>query len=93
MTKQELVNRVANRSGYTRQHASDIIDTALEVMTESFTEGHNLTLRGFGTFKVITRKSRPGRDFRRKEVVQVPARRVVKFVPYNDLTNALNAQE
>lgn len=62
----------------------------MEVMAESFIIGHNITLRGFGTFKVITRKARTGRDFRRKEVLRLPSRRIIKFVPYNDLKNALN---
>lgn len=93
MTKNDLTNRVADRSGYTRQQVSDIIEASMEVVTESLTNGHNITLRGFGTFKVITRKARPGRDFKSGKIINLPPKRVVKFAPYNDLTNALNAQE
>jgi hypothetical protein len=32
-------------------------------------------------------------DFRNKKRIELPTRRVVKFEPYNDLTNSLNAQE
>lgn len=92
MTKQELTNRVANRSGYTRQQASDIIEAAMQVMTESFSRGHNITLRGFGTFKVVTRKARTAYDFKNKKSIGMPTRRIVKFVPYNDLTNTLNGE-
>jgi nucleoid DNA-binding protein len=93
MTKNELVNRVANRSGYTRQQVSDIIETSMDVAKESLACGHNITLRGFGTFKVLTRKARPVYDFRNKKRIELPTRRVVKFAPYNDLTNSINAQE
>lgn len=93
MTKNDLVNRVANRSGYTRQQVSDIIESAMDVATESFASGHNITLRGFGTFKVVTRKSRPVRDFKRNQSIQLPAKRAVKFIPYGDLINSLNGEE
>jgi len=93
MTKNELINRVANRSGYTRQQVSDIIEASMDVATESFARGHNITLRGFGTFKVVNRKARPVYDFRHGKTMHVPAKRAVKFMPYNDLTNSLNAQE
>lgn len=90
MTKNDLINRVSNRSGYTRQQVSDIIEASMDVMTESFAEGHNITLRGFGTFKVLTRKARPVRDFHNNRSIEMPAKRVVKFVPYNGLKNAIN---
>jgi DNA-binding protein HU-beta len=93
MTKNELVNRVANRSGYTRQQVSDIIESSMEVAAESFACGHNITLRGFGTFRVVSRKPRKVYDFRHNKTIQVDGKRVVKFTPYNDLTNSLNAQE
>ena len=62
----------------------------MQVMTESFSEGHNIMLRGFGTFKVMTRKPRMAHDFKNNKTVSIPAKRVVKFAPYNDLTNAIN---
>lgn len=92
MTKQELINRVADRSGYNRQQVSDIIEASMQVTTESFIQGHNITLRGFGVFKVLTRKARPARDFKNEEVLRLPPRRVIKFVAYNDLKNALNGE-
>lgn len=92
MTKNELATRVANRSGYTRQQTLDIVEAMMDVMTESFTQGHNITLRGFGTFKVITRKKRRAHDFKNNACVEIPAKRVVKFVPYNDLANTINGK-
>lgn len=90
MTKQELVTRVAIRSGYPRQQVCNIIEDTMQVITESLAEGHNITLRGFGTFKVLTRKARHARDFNGGENIRIPAKRVVKFAPYNDLKNSIN---
>lgn len=93
MTKNELINRVANRSGYTRQQVSDIIEASIDVTKECLSGGHNITLRGFGTFKVFTSKKRHARDFVNGRVLTLPTRRVVKFKSYNGLIKSLNAQE
>ena len=92
MTKKELAIRLAERANITTPLAIECVDALTQIMTESFAAGHNITLRGFGIYKVYTRK-RTGRDFRSGKTIPLPAKRTVKFTPYNDLKHRINGEE
>lgn len=92
MTKKELAIRLAGRANISTPLAIECIDAVMQLMAESFEEGHNITLRGFGTFKVLTRK-RTGRDFATGKTMPMSAKRTVKFVPYNDLKHRINGEK
>lgn len=90
MTKQELANRLSARVGMTQVQALQAIEAIMAITTETFCEGHNLYLRGFGTLKVVTRKARSAQNIRKGETVLVPTHKTVKFVPSPVIKNALN---
>lgn len=92
MTKQELTNQVAAISGYSRETTKDVIESMMTVMSDTFTAGHNIYLRGFGTFKVRETKPRKARNIRSGEMVIVPARKNVKFAPCEELKKRLHGQ-
>lgn len=46
-----------------------------------------VTLVGFGTFQVMERKARRGINPQTRETIEIPAKRVPKFVPRNGLKN------
>ena len=48
-----------------------------------------ITLVGFGSFKVITRKSRRGRNPQTGEKIQIPTKEVPRFVPGKNLKKAV----
>ena len=57
-----------------------MIQKSLDYMTEALAQGDHIEFRDFGVFDVVTRKPRIGRNPNRPEtVVQIPARKVVKF--------------
>lgn len=93
MTKQELTNRLADETGLSRTDALRAVEGLMTVMSDTFAAGHNIYLRGFGTFKVRTTKPRKARNISRGETVIVPARKSVKFIPCEDLKKRLNGNE
>lgn len=93
MTKKELAIRLAEHARIATPLAIECVDALMQIMAESFERGHNITLRGFGTFKVLTRKARQVRDFKRKKTMPLPAKRTVKFILYNGLKNRINGQD
>lgn len=90
MTKQELTNRLADETGLSRIDALRAVEGLMTVMGDTFVEGHNIYLRGFGTFKVRTTKQKTARNISRGETVIVPPRKTVKFVPCENLKKRLH---
>ena len=89
MTKQELTNRLADETGLSRIDALRAVEGLMTVMSDTFAAGHNIYLRGFGTFKVRTTKPRKARLISRGETISLPPRKTVKFVPCENLKERL----
>jgi len=71
--------------GITHPASRALVDTVIFALSEALvTEGH-VVLSGFGTFRVVTRKPRLGRDIARGEQVQVPSSKGIVFVPSRKL--------
>jgi len=56
---------------------------------DSMIQGHHIEVRGFGTFKLKTRKPRVGRNPKTDEKVPVPARTVPTFKFSREFQNAV----
>ena len=93
MTKQELTNRLADETGLSRTDALRAVEGLMTVMSDTFAAGHNIYLRGFGTFKVRTTKAKKARLISRGEAITIPPRKSVKFVPCEDLKKRLHSNE
>ena len=74
MTKADLVEIVAERTGFTKTDVHVICDMLLDVIKEVMAEGHNIEIRRFGTFKLKIRKPRKARNPRTGESVPIPER-------------------
>ncbi len=89
MTKADLVERVAEKTGLTRTDVAVVVDSLIDVIKKSLESGHNLEIRGFGTFKIKLRKARKARNPRTGEVVPVPDRKVPVFKPSNEFKSMI----
>ncbi len=92
MTKADLVERVTEKTGLTRTDVAVVVDGLLETIKSAMEEGNNIELRGFGTFKIKTRKARKARNPRTGEEVPVPDRKVPVFKPSNEFKNLITKQ-
>jgi len=81
MNKAELIEEVSNRTGLTKRTSREAVDAIVSAITDSLAREEKVTLVGFGTFQVMERKSRKGRNPRTGEGIQIPAKKVPKFVP------------
>ena len=79
VTKKELVNRIAERTGQTKVVVKDIIQSFLDEIITELSHGNRLEFREFGVFEVRERAARRAQNPRTLEKVFVPAKRVVKF--------------
>jgi len=81
VTKRELVIEVADKKGYTQNEVSEIVQAALDVISESLAKGKRLEIRNFGVFEVKRRDARRGRNPRTGAEVPIPEKRVATFKP------------
>ena len=79
ITKKELVNRIAERTGQTKVVTKDIIQLFLDEIIRELANGNRLEFREFGVFEVKDRKARRAQNPRTLEKVHVPEKKVVKF--------------
>ena len=79
MNKQMLVNMLADQSGMTKKGAAEALDMVLSAIVDALKRGEKVTVTGFGTFEVRSRKARTGRNPQTGEEITIPARRVAAF--------------
>ena len=79
MTKTDLINEIAAKAGLTKVQAKAALDGTLESISQALANDDKVQLIGFGTFSVVEKPARTGRNPRTKETIQIPARKVVKF--------------
>jgi len=85
MNKADLVEKVANHTGLTKKTSREAVNAIISAITDSLAGGERVTLVGFGTFQVMERKARRGRNPQTREAIQIPAKKVPKFKPGNGL--------
>lgn len=89
MTKADLVDQIAARASMTKASAERVLNSFLESVKEGLAQEGKLTLMGFGTFAVESRKARQGRNPRTGETITIPAAKMVKFRPGKMLKDAV----
>ena len=82
LTKRDLVTQISKETGITQLDVSSVIQKALDGSIDALKGGKHVEFREFGVFEITERKARIGRNPNKPEdVVQIPARKVVKFKP------------
>ena len=81
MNKQDLVKLVSEKTGITKEAAGQAQKTVIEAIASSLEKGDSVSLIGFGSFKVVERAAREGRNPSTGEKIQIPASKAVKFTP------------
>jgi DNA-binding protein HU-beta len=79
MNKAELIEAVTDRSGRSKAQTEAIVNAMLLTITETLGQGGNVRLVGFGTFSVIQRSAREGRNPVNGEILKIPAKKAVRF--------------
>ena len=83
--KQDLIQRVVDRTGLPRTRAEQAVEEILKGMKKALTNGDRIELRGFGVFTVKPRKTGIGRNPRTGTEVDIEPGRAVRFKAGKDL--------
>ena len=81
ITRKKLYNRIHQNLGFSKNLASQIIDDFFELLIDELIKKKKVKISSFGTFKVIDKKERIGRNPKTKVVAKICARKIVKFKP------------
>ena len=90
-TRKELTKKLYQNIGFSKNYSSIIIDDFFEILIQGLLKSGKIKISSFGTFKVINKKERIGRNPKTKiEAIIVP-RKVVKFIPSTLIKEKLNS--
>jgi len=89
MNKAELVEEMADQTGLTKRTSKEAIDAVVSAITDPLAREERVALVGFGTFQVMERKVRTGRNPQTGKELQIPAKKVPKFKAGKSLREAV----
>lgn len=93
MQKSDFVARVAEQTGVTKKTARQVIDSALDIISQALAEGDKVVLTGFGTFEMRERRARRGVNPQTGEEMTIPAMRTPGFSASNGLRDMVRSDQ
>ena len=90
MNTTELVDAVAAAQGVAKSDAKKILDGIISAIAETAAKGEEISLNGFGKFKVKDSPAREGRNPSTGETIQIAASKKLTFAPAKAVKDLLN---
>lgn len=91
MTKIEFIDAVAKETEWTKKDSEEAINAVVKVITNALVAGEKLSIVGFGTFEVVERAAREGRNPQTGESIMIKACKMPKFKPGKAFKELINA--
>lgn len=90
MNKVELIGAVASKSEISKKDVEKVINAFTSVVTNTLVDGDKVTITGFGTFEVVERAERQGRNPATNEPLLIRASKSPKFKASKTLKSIVN---
>jgi len=90
VVKSDLVDRVYERVGFTRQEAAVAVDILFKEIKAALVKGENVRIVGFAGFNIKEKKARNARNPRTGEAIVIQPRKVLTFKPSKQLLSSTN---
>ena len=78
-SRKDLSNKIYREIGFSKNFSSILVDNFFESLISELTKSNKIKISSFGTFKVINKKERIGRNPKTKIEAKICSRKVVKF--------------
>ena len=92
-TRKDLSNKIYQNLGFSKNLSSKIVDDFFETLISGIIQSNKIKISSFGTFSVLNKKERMGRNPKTKMEAKIFSRKVVKFKPSLLLKEKLNRNE
>ena len=90
-TRKDLTKIIFKNLGFSKRYSSILIDNFFETLIQELIKSNKIKISSFGTFKVLNKKKRIGRNPKTKEEAIISPRKVVKFSPSILVKQKLNS--
>ena len=77
--KLDLVNHLHDTLGLNKVESKELVEAFFQEIKQSLKNNEDVKISGFGNFKILNKKERPGRNPKTGEPVTISARKVVTF--------------
>jgi DNA-binding protein HU-beta len=81
MTKADIVREIAKNTGIDKQTVLNSVESFMELVKESLSQGDNVYLRGFGSFIVKRRAQKTARNISKNTTIIIPEHNIPSFKP------------
>ena len=91
MVRSELLQKLCNLyPNLLRRDIKKILEIIFFEISEALRRGENIEIRGFGTYKIIKKKARIGRNPKNSTMVKIPEKKAIKWKMSKILFKRLN---
>lgn len=87
MIKNDIALAIEKESNFNRAKSLQIVETILASLKDALADNEKIEIRGFASFKVVSKKTGYGRDIRRKKQIKIKEGRRIKFRSGQELKN------
>ncbi|MDD2293878.1 MAG: integration host factor subunit beta [Bacteroidales bacterium] len=87
MTKADIVNEVAKKTGVEKIAVQNIVEEFMTSVKSSLSNGENVYLRGFGSFIIKERAKKTARNISKNTTIVIPAHKIPSFKPAKVFVN------
>ncbi len=92
LTRKNLTNKIYQNLGFSKNFSSTLVDDFFETIINELIKTDKIKISSFGTFKVVNKNERIGRNPKNKIEAKISARRIVKFKPSTLFKEKINRQ-
>ena len=92
-TRKNIAKKIYEKLGFSKNFSSNVIDNFFELIILDILQSKIVKISSFGTFKVIEKNQRIGRNPKTKVEAKISARKIVKFKPSNIVKYKINNNE
>ena len=89
LTKEDICIFLSRKKGYSLLYSKKIINNLIEILIDEIKE-NSFNLKNIGTFKILNKKERIGRNPRTREIYKIKARKSLAFKPSTNLSGKIN---
>jgi integration host factor subunit beta len=90
MIKNDVALAIEKKSEFNRAKSLLIVEAVLGALKDALANKEKVEIRGFGSFKVVAKKTGFGRDIRRRKQIRIEKGHRIKFRPGQELKTLLS---
>ena len=87
MTKADIVNEISKSTGIDKASVLTSVESFMEIVKGSLSDGDNVYLRGFGSFVIKRRAQKTARNISKNTTIIIPEHNIPAFKPAKTFLN------